>query len=520
MSGGERSHTDQLIDLLASLENRPYDYTMTAWPWGEEGTELAERDGPEPWQTEVLRDLQSRLLLLEAGEGAASPEDWSRAVGSCLVAIKSGKNVGKTALLSWIVWWAFSTRSKTKGRATANTEKQLRQILWTELAKWHRLSIFSQFFKMTATQVYSADPLLAREWHFDAVPWSEDNPDAWAGLHNQGGRILQIFDEASGIHDSIWERADGATREANTQVIWVCTSNPTKNTGRFYECFHKFSELWMTYTVDSREVSLTDHEAINNAIRLWGEDDDYVKMSFLGEFPSTSMTQLIAVETIRDARTREVQSQSWEPLILSVDVARFGGNENVAVLRRGRDARTLPCHRWRGLTVPETGNRIASLIATHNPDGVFIDEGGVGGGVVDFVRHLGHSCVGVNFGGSAAGRPDGVLVANKRAEMFVALREWLRTGGCIENSEDLAEQLVSIEYKFDKKQQILLMSKEDMRMLGRPSPDWADALAMSFAFPVAARSWTHAPKVKVDYDPFGPQALPKQDAPAMAGEWR
>lgn len=497
--GGTLRTEDQLIELLASLENRPYDYTMCAFPWGEPGSELEEREGPEEWQRRVLVDLQTKLL---AGE------DFDAATSATLIAIKSGKNVGKTALLSWIVWWAFTTKTKTKGRATANTEKQLRIVLWTELSKWHRLNLFGQFFKMTATQVYSADPLLAREWHFDAVPWSEDNPDAWAGIHNQGGRLLMIFDEASGIHDSIWERADGATREANTQVIWLCTSNPTKNTGRFYECFNKFRELWMTYTVDSREVSLTDHSAINDAIRLWGEDDDYVKMSFLGEFPSTSMTQLIPVETIAYARSREVQAQAWEPLILAVDVARFGGNENVAVLRRGRDARSLSAHRWRGLTVPETGNRIASLIVTHNPDGVFIDEGGVGGGVVDFVRHLGHACIGVNFGGSASGRPGGTLVSNKRAEMYVGMREWLRTGGCIEDSEDLAEQLVSIEYRFDKKQQILLMSKEDMRTLGRPSPDWADALAMTFAFPIAPRTWTK-PKIKVDYDPmeWKPQAL-------------
>lgn len=101
-------------------------------------------------------------------------------------------------------------------------------------------------------------------------------------------------------------------------------------------------------------------------------------------------------------------------------------------------------------------------------------------------------------------------MANKRAEMFVSLRDWLREGGAIEDSEELAEQLVSIEYHFDKKQQIQLMSKEDMRLIGRPSPDWGDALAMTFAYPVSTRSWQGNRKPKVDYDPLAFDRLPTE----------
>lgn len=494
---------DDIVLLLAALENRPYDFAITMFPWGEPG-DLAEKS-LEDWQAKVLLDLQAKLL-----SGVGPSDKW---IGDAIqIAIKSGKNVGKTALLSILIWWAFSTKVNTKGRATANTEKQLGNILWSELGKWHRLFLGRQFFKMTATRIYSSDPLYEREWHFDAVPWSADNPDAWSGLHNQDGRVLMIFDEASGIDDSIWERADGATREANTQVIWVATSNPTRNYGRFYECFNRFASVWDGYTVDSREVRLTNHTAIETAISLWGEDDDYTKVAFLGLFPNASMLQLIPVETIREAQRREVQSFHYEPLILSVDVARFGNNESVAGFRRGRDARSIPVERRRGLTVMECGSWVAGLIATHNPDQVFIDEGGVGGGVVDFVRHLGHTCVGVNFGSIASLRPEGVLVANKRAEMYVSLQQWLRSGGCIELSTELEDQLISIEYKFNKKTEILLMSKEDMRTLGRPSPDWADQLAMTFAFPVIHRKSSRAGKgMAVDYDPLGPSALPSLD---------
>lgn len=504
-----RTVEDEIIEELAAMENRPYDYVMWAYPWGEAGSELASRAGPNAWQTRELRWLQAQLI---AGVG------FETAIQE---AIKSGHDVGKTAFLCWIIEWGMQTRVDTRGRGTANTEKQLRTILWAELAKWHRMNLARAFFKLTATRYCSADPLHEDTWRFDAIPWSVDNPDAFSGLHNFGGRILIVFDEASGIADSIWERTDGVTREANTQIIWVVCSNPTKNHGRFRDCFDKFSDTWHPVTVDSRSVEFTNKEMINKAIEQWGEDSDYVRVRFLGEFPNTSMLQLIPVESITSARKREVQSQSWEPLILSVDVARFGNNESVAGFRRGKDARTLPAQRRRGLTVVECGSWVAGLISLHNPDAVFIDEGGVGGGVVDFVRHLGHGCIGVNFGSMPSTRPGGVLVSNKRAEMAVAARDWLREGGCIEDDDELQEQLVSIEYHFDKKQQIQLMSKEDMRLLGRPSPDWGDQLMMTFAFPVSSRSWRGPTRIKVDYDPLAADRLPSPrelyDAPAYGG---
>lgn len=490
----DRSLDEELVELLASFENRPYDFVLCMWPWKQAGTELAERDGPDQWQARVLLDMQTKLL---AGTD----------LGTVLqVAISSGHNVGKTALLAWIGWWCFSTRVDSKGRCTANTEKQLKTILWAELQKWYSMFLAKQFFKVTATSITSTDSNHPH-WRFDAVPWSAENPDAFSGMHNYGNRIFVIYDEASGIDDSIWERTDGVTREANTQIIWVVASNPTRNYGRFYECFHKFQNSWMRYTVSSLDVSFTNKDLLRQAIAEWGEDDDYTRVRILGLFPQSSFTQLIPVESVTSAQARQPVSWPNEPLILAVDIARFGNNENVAVFRRGRDAREIPAQRWRGLTVPETGARIAGLIATHRPDAVFIDEGGVGGGVVDYVRLLGHQCIGINFGSQASTKPDGVLVANKRAEMYVATQQWLRTGGVIENHHDIREQLISIEYKYDNKQQILLMSKEDMRRLNRPSPDWADALALTFALPVAKQKWTNPANIRRDYDPLSDSVL-------------
>lgn len=513
MEGGlTLAQRDELLELLVELEDRPLDYVLTMFPWGEPGTELENR-ALEPWQTQLLTDLQSVLLT----GSYLTREGKDRVIrGAILAAVASGKNVGKSCLVSLIIWWAFSTKPKTKGRATANTEKQLTSVLWTELHKWHRLFAAGELFSMTATRIYSNDPKYRGEWHFDAMPWSEDNPDAWAGLHNQGGRVLMVFDEASGIADSIWERADGATREANTQVIWLATSNPTKTGGRFFECFHRFASLWMTYKVDSREVSLTDHVALEEAIRLWGLEDDYTKMSILGEFPSASFTQLIPLEAITRARAAPALSSYYEPLILGVDPARMGNNESVATFRRGRDARTIPTERRRGITIPECADWVGNLIRTHNPDAVFVDMGGLGAGVVDLLKLTGFSVIGVNFGSPPGGAPGGIHVLNKRAEMYVLTRDWLREGAAIWDSDDLETQLISIDYTVKegaKNTPIKLMSKEDMARIGKPSPDLADALALTFAYPVSGLLSRSTPTVKVDYDPLGFGALPGEATP-------
>jgi phage terminase large subunit len=157
--------------------------------------------------------------------------------------------------------------------------------------------------------------------------------------------------------------------------------------------------------------------------------------------------------------------------------------------------------------VVESGNRIAAMIGEHHPDAVFIDEGGVGGGVVDFVRHLGHQVIGVNFGSKPGGYTKSILVANRRAEMYVVLREWLRSGGCIEDSEDLQDELLSIEYHHNIRQEIQLMSKEDMRAVGKESPDDADALALTFAMPCGKASWRQPFRPKPNYDPFSQDKL-------------
>lgn len=500
--GADENLAEVLIEELGSFALRPYDFVYWAFPWGEAGTELERRQGPEDWQKEVLFYLQQKLL-----EGLSTPEQII--AEAIQIAVRSGHDIGKSACVCWIIIWAISTREDTKGVVTANTEKQLRLKLWAELAKWHRLFLARQFFKVTATSIQASDPEREKEWRIDAIPWSEDNPEAFAGLHNFGKRVLVIFDEASGIVDKIWETIDGVMNESETELIWIATGNPTRNIGRFRECFEPAGQgqFWHTIKVDSRQVSFTNKDRIQRQIDMWGIDSDFIKVRWLGEFPESGMAQLIPSDWIRAAMLRDCEVQEFEPKILGVDVARMGDNESVAVLRSGKNAKGR-VWRWRKTNTMELADHIAAIIVSEQPDAVFIDEGNVGGALIDRLRQLGHNVIGVNFGGSPGIPLGNEKVYNKRAEMYCSCRYWLGSGGCIPNDPELQKQLTSIEYGFPRLGRmagaILLTPKEEME----ESPDWADALVLTFAFPVAAKRWRlNNGNCKVEYDPLSYEAF-------------
>jgi hypothetical protein len=126
------------------------------------------------------------------------------------IAVASGHGIGQSALIAWIILYAMSTMTDTRGIVTANTASQLSSKTWAELAKWHRLCLTGRWFTLTATAIYSADPERELTWRFDAIPWSAQRPQAFAGLHNKGKRAVVLFDEASTIDSVIWETAEGA----------------------------------------------------------------------------------------------------------------------------------------------------------------------------------------------------------------------------------------------------------------------------------------------------------------------
>ncbi|MBX9943781.1 MAG: terminase [Reyranella sp.] len=480
----------------------PLGFVTWAFPWGEPGP-LRDHAGPEPWQADVLREIGRKL---EAGESPVR------------VAVASGHGVGKSALVAWICLWASATVPSTRGVVTANTETQLRTKTWTELAKWQGLAATQDFAELGATSLASVLPVPEGAGRIDCVPWAAHNPEAFAGLHNKGSRVLLVFDEASAIAEPIWETAEGALTDSGTEIVWLAFGNPTRTSGRFHACFGRFRDRWHTKQIDSRRVSLTDGRQLDQWAKDYGEDSDFVRVRVRGLFPRAGTMQLIDGESVEDAMRRVPEGDRGRdghhtaPLVMGVDVARFGDDKSVIVLRRGRDARSFAIEKHRGLDLMTLAGRVAEIAFAHGPAAVFVDETGLGAGVVDRLRQLGVLHVqGVNFGAAAA-RWDGdgakSLYANKRAEMWGNLRDWIRGGGALPDDPDLRADLTGVEYGYTATGEIQLEKKEDMKKRGLASPDSGDALALTFAHPVRPDwLWDAPPRVRIldedhEYDSF------------------
>jgi len=160
-----------LVGDLGKLSNDPLSFVLYAFPWGEVGTSLEHRDGPEEWQRDFLADVRDQIAA-----GTKVHDVISCAIREARV---SGNGVGKSALVSWLIWWAYSTFPDTKGVVTANTETQLRTKTWAELGKWYNLFIGRELFELTATSLFSKDAAHKLTWRCDAIPWSEHNTVAY-----------------------------------------------------------------------------------------------------------------------------------------------------------------------------------------------------------------------------------------------------------------------------------------------------------------------------------------------------
>ena len=490
-----RDPLTEQAEVLADLRHDPLGFVEWAFPWGEAGGPLASASGPEPWQRDVLEQIGK---VLAEGTGPAR------------IAVASGHGVGKSALVAWLILWAVATDPATRGVVTANTEIQLKTKTWTELGKWHRLAVTGKWNDLGATSLVSTLPVDEGAGRIDMVPWAAHNAEAFAGLHNKGSRILLVFDEASAIADTIWETAEGALTDADTEIIWVAFGNPTRTSGRFHDCFGRFRTRWTVRQVDSRTVSLTDKRQIAQWIADYGEDSDFVRCRVLGQFPRAGSMQFIDSESVVAAMNRvpDFAAERDQPLVMGVDVARFGSDRSVIVLRRGRDACSWPIEKYQGLDTMTLASKVVERAAAEGVRAVFVDEGGYGAGVVDRLRQLGVPFVfGINFGGKPETWDEGgakPLYANKRAEIWGNMKKWLEQG-CLPNDPELLADLTGLQYGYDARSAIQLEKKEDMKKRGLASPDIGDALALTFALPVTGAAWDLVPTqhfYETDYDLF------------------
>ncbi len=460
---------DELLDKLIDYEFDPLGFVMWSFPWGVPGTTLSNKMGPEPWQSGVLDSIGKKLKA--GGERGAIVRE----------VVSSGHGVGKSALVSWLILWAIGTKVDTKGVVTANTATQLSSKTWAELGKWHQLWIAKPLFKFNATSIETIDKGHVKTWRVDAIPWSAESTEAFAGLHNEGKRVLLLFDEASAIDDSIWETAMGALTDADTQIVWCAFGNPTRTTGRFHrECTQ--SKRFRFTQVDGRNVSFTNKAEIEDWITDYGEDSDFVRVRVKGLFPRAGFANFIGPEAVMAAMRREVPMMAWraQPKILSIDPARFGDDSTVVTLRQG-----LKVH-WQvefsGFDGVDVGGRIVEIIRkTSGIYAVIYDASGNGADLDSFLRRTPNMPQLVPIMWHVPARDDKQYF-NQRAEAWGRMKEWLASGELPMDDKPggLADQMCSLDFSYDNALRIQLQSKKDIKKNGGKSPDKADSLALSF----------------------------------------
>ena len=503
----------ELCADLAGFYADPLSFVMYAYPWDTDpALQVCElpapynklydcKYGPDKWACDFLTRLGEQIK----GRGF----DGIHAVDAIREAIASGHGIGKSAMVAWLVDFIMSTRPHAKGIVTANTAPQLSSKTWAEIAKWTKKCITSHWFEVTTgtghlRMYHKQHP---DSWQCVGQTWDEHNAEAFAGLHAANSTPFYIFDEASKIADKIADVAEGGLTDG--EPMFFKFGNPTRNSGDFYKCFHGMRHRWHCTQIDSRHVAITNKAQIAQWVADYGEDSDFVKVRVRGVFPSMSAKQFISTLDVDTAIGRHLKPEqySFAPVILTCDPAWSGDDDLVISKRQGLAFSILKVIAKNDNDV-EIANILARLEDEHKADAVFVD-GGYGTGIVSAGRTMGRDWTIVWFSGASS--DPGCL--NKRAQMWKEARDWLKEGGALPDDNVLRDDLIGPETVPRMDGKIQLESKEDMKRRGLPSPNRADALVLSFAYPVTARTplakmGIHQPRN--EYDPY---AVVKHDRP-------
>lgn len=451
-----------LAKFAAKNRYDPLGFMEGAWAWGVPGTPLVDED-IRVWQAEVADEIAKHLM------------DPETRFDVLKIAVASGHGIGKSAEIGMLCTWGMACFNRPRILITANTEGQLRTKTSPEITQWMKSSIYGELFDYDTLSIkLREDP---DQHRVDLTPWNENNTEAFQGLHAKGRMVMVIMDEGSDIHPKIWEVIYGALTDENTVLIFIVFGNPTQPVGPFKDCFTKLRHEWKTWNIDSRTVEGTNKKALQAIVDRYGEDSDIAKVRVRGLFPSLSNRQFISEHIIDEAIGRHLRKDqySFAPTILSCDPAWTGEDELVISKRQGFMFEVLE-------VLPKNdndmviGRLLAHLEVEHDADAVFIDQG-YGTGIYSYGKTIGRDWRLVAFGSSSS-KPG---FKNKRAEMYDDVREWLQEGGAIPVDYRLRDDLMAIQTKPQNDGSILLMSKEEMRKEGIPSPGRGDSLALTFA---------------------------------------
>lgn len=445
------------------------------------------------------------------------PDDWQIVAlhdlaGNSKVAIKSGQGVGKTGLEAVALLWFLCCFAYPRVVATAPTKQQLHDVLWSEISKWmSRSPLLSEILKWTKTYIY----MVGNEKRWFAVARTATKPENMQGFHEDN--MLFIVDEASGVADPIMEAVLGTLSGANNKLL-MC-GNPTKTSGTFFDAFNADRAQYKCHTVSSRNSPRTNKNNIASLDRKYGKGSNVVRVRVDGEFPDQEDDVFISLSWLEQSVNTEMSDRTAKALgvyrnskgdlqpadisgaaLISIgcDVARFGDdktcigyrvNESVKIYKKYNGKDTT----WTAANIALLYRELRQRFRYEDPIAVKIDDGGVGGGVVDQLRSFKRTepelyknmmIMPVNFGQPIKHK----YYADTTTYMMGVVRDLIAPFDdsgrdkvpeiILPNDDDLIAQLSCRKYGFTSNAKQKVESKEEMKERGLPSPDEADCILL------------------------------------------
>lgn len=471
------------------IDKYRYDFDKLIYilfPFGEEGNEL-EHEAPYEWQLEEWRKLSKHL------KDPATRHEAYRLV------ISSGNGAAKTSFGAMTTLMLMYTQ-RVRGRITANTKPQMTSVIWPEYDTWcRRARYFDVFFEKLGESIKAKDDKFQETWRLDAVTWNEATPSSISGLHNKGGAILYVFEEAPGIPAIIWNYASGAMTDVDTIKIWMAFGNSDDPESKFEQ--NMISPEWNSRRIDTRTLKHIDPKQIASWLAECGgnEDHDEFRVRVRGLPRKTSKDSIINLEGVIAAIERshdfKVESVNILPGILTCDPAWQGGDETTIWYHRGNYSRLVDRYKLdkaAGQDHMYTYLKLCEYERDLRVDAVFIDQG-EGTAIKTLANNQGkYHWELISFAGSPNDTPEfkDSEYANIRAQMYYEANKWILEGGVLDakNPEwlpDMQKQLCWTKggrHKTNLKK--LAESKKDIKDRVGASPDLADGFVLRFARPV------------------------------------
>lgn len=470
----------RLIDLYR------YDFCKLVYiifPFGQPGHDL-ENMAPYDWQMEEWEKM-SRWFQ--------NPE--TRDLVYRLI-ISSGNGAAKTAFGAMTVIMLLYTQ-RLHARITANTMPQMNSIVWPEYDIWfNRARYVSLFFEKFGTSIKARDAKYAEKWRLDTITWSEQSPSAISGLHNKGGAVAYIFEEAPGIPATIWNYSRGAFTETGTMKLHLAFGNSDDPESKFEQNMN--SSLWHSRRIDTRELSHVSKQFVADILQECNGDEDHdeFRVRVRGMPRKTSKDSIISLTNVSAAVDRAKGFDPYSvmilPCTLMCDPAWTGGDETVIAMRQGNYIKILERYvldKAMGETHNVTFLKLCEYERTLKADAVFIDQA-EGTAIYTLAMNSGRtSWELVSFASSPTDNvdPKASEYANVRAQMYYAANDFFSKGGVLDFREKEWEQETikqlcwakGTRHKTTMKK--LVESKLEIKARVGKSPDVADAVVLAFA---------------------------------------